>query len=46
VTGFEIEGVSDKLCERFAKRRAEIEREIEKFEKKHGGSRPLRKLPG
>jgi conjugative relaxase-like TrwC/TraI family protein len=36
VTGFEIEGVSDELCERFAKRRAEIEREIEKFEKKHG----------
>jgi conjugative relaxase-like TrwC/TraI family protein len=36
VTGFEIEGVSDMLCERFAKRRAEIEREIEKFEKKHG----------
>ncbi|MGA3171761.1 MAG: MobF family relaxase [Chthoniobacteraceae bacterium] len=36
VTGFEIEGVSDKLCKRFAKRRAEIEREIKKFEKKHG----------
>jgi len=36
VTGFEIEGVSDELCKRFSKRRAEIEREIEKFEKKHG----------
>ena len=36
VIGFEIEGVSDELCERFAKRREEIEREIEKFEKKHG----------
>ena len=38
VTGFEIEGVSDELCERFAKRREEIEREIEKFEEKHGRS--------
>lgn len=36
VTGFEIEGVSNVLCQRFAKRRAEIEREIEKFHKKHG----------
>jgi len=36
VTGFEIEGVSDELCKRFSKRREEIEREIEKFEKKHG----------
>ena len=36
VTGFEIEGVSDKLCERFAKRRTEIEREITKFEETHG----------
>jgi ATP-dependent exoDNAse (exonuclease V) alpha subunit len=36
VTGFEIEGVSDKLCERFAKRRAKIEREIKKFERKYG----------
>jgi conjugative relaxase-like TrwC/TraI family protein len=38
VTGFEIEGVSDELCERFAKRREEIEREIDKFEEKHGRS--------
>ncbi|MGA9575995.1 MAG: MobF family relaxase, partial [Terrimicrobiaceae bacterium] len=36
ITGFEIEGVSDSLCERFSKRREEIERQIEKFEKKHG----------
>ncbi len=36
VTGFEIEGVSDEVCTRFAKRRAEIEREMEKFERKHG----------
>jgi len=36
VTGFEVEGVSDTLCERFAKRRTEIEREIKKFEEKHG----------
>ena len=36
VTGFEIEGVSDALCQRFAKRRAEIEREIENFHTKHG----------
>jgi hypothetical protein len=27
VTGFEIEGVSDALCERFSKQREEIERE-------------------
>ena len=36
ITGFEIEGVSDSLCERFSKRREEIERQIEKFEEKHG----------
>ena len=36
VTGFEIEGVSGELCERFSKRREEIEREIKKFEQKHG----------
>jgi conjugative relaxase-like TrwC/TraI family protein len=36
ITGFEIEGVSDSLCERFSKRRQEIERQIEKFEKKQG----------
>jgi conjugative relaxase-like TrwC/TraI family protein len=35
-TGFEIKGVSNKLCERFAKRREEIEREINKFEKEQG----------
>jgi len=31
--GFAIKGVPDDLCERFAKRRVEIEREIDKFEK-------------
>lgn len=36
VTGFEIEGVSDALCQRYSKRRAEIEREIGVFTKKHG----------
>src|ERR1043165_5431496 len=36
VEGFEIEGVTDALCERFAKRRAEIEEAIQDFEKKHG----------
>ena len=36
ITGFEIEGVSDSLCERFSKRREEIERQIEKFEEKQG----------
>jgi conjugative relaxase-like TrwC/TraI family protein len=36
ITGFEIEGVSDLLCERFSKRREEIERRIEKFEEKQG----------
>ncbi len=36
VTGFEVEGVSEELCARFAKRRAEIEREIAVFQKKHG----------
>ncbi len=35
-TGFEIEGVSDAVCERFSKRREEIERQIEKFEEKQG----------
>ena len=34
ITGFEIDGVSDSLCERFSKRREEIERQIEKFEGK------------
>ncbi len=36
ITGFEIDGVSDSLCERFSKRREEIERQIEKFEEKQG----------
>jgi len=36
VTGFEIEGVSKALCERFAKRRAEIEHEMEKFKMEQG----------
>ena len=36
ITGFEIEGVSESLCERFSKRREEIERQIEKFEEKQG----------
>jgi hypothetical protein len=36
ITGFEIEGASDSLWERFSKRRGEIERQIEKFEEKQG----------
>ncbi|HEX8312280.1 MAG TPA: MobF family relaxase, partial [Chthoniobacteraceae bacterium] len=36
VTGFEVEGVSDELCARFSKRRAEIEQEIVAFEKRNG----------
>jgi hypothetical protein len=36
ITGFEIEGISDSLCERFCKRREEIERQIEKFEETQG----------
>jgi conjugative relaxase-like TrwC/TraI family protein len=36
ITGFEIESVSDALCERFSKRREEIERQIQKFEEKQG----------
>ena len=35
-TGFAIKDVPDVLCQRFAKRREEIEREINKFEKDHG----------
>jgi conjugative relaxase-like TrwC/TraI family protein len=34
--GFAIKDVPDDLCERFAKRREEIERQIDKFEKEHG----------
>ena len=33
ITGFEIKGVSQELCERFAKRREEIEKKIDQFEK-------------
>lgn len=36
VTGFEIEGVSDALCERYAKRRKQIEQAMKVFTKKHG----------
>ena len=36
VTGFEIKGVPQELCERFAKRREEIEKKIDEFEKTHG----------
>ena len=36
VTGFEIEGVTEELCVRFAKRRAEIDREIVAFRQKNG----------
>ena len=36
ITGFEITGVSQELCERFAKRRGEIEKKIDEFEAKHG----------
>lgn len=36
ITGFEIKGVSSELCQRFAKRREEIEKKIDEFEKEHG----------
>jgi conjugative relaxase-like TrwC/TraI family protein len=36
ITGFEIEGVSDSLCDRFSKRREEIQRQVEKFEEMQG----------
>ena len=36
ITGFEIKGVSQELCERFAKRREEIEKKIDQFEKDNG----------
>jgi conjugative relaxase-like TrwC/TraI family protein len=36
ITGFEIKGVSPELCERFSKRREEIEKKIDEFEKEHG----------
>jgi conjugative relaxase-like TrwC/TraI family protein len=35
IKGFEIKGVSQELCERFAKRREEIEKKIDQFEKEH-----------
>ena len=43
-TGFEIEGVSDALCERFSKRREEIERQIERFENKQGRKPTLKEV--
>jgi conjugative relaxase-like TrwC/TraI family protein len=36
IGGFEIKGVSQELCERFAKRRQEIEKKIDQFEKDNG----------
>jgi TrwC relaxase/AAA domain len=36
ITGFEIKGVSEELRERFAKRRAEVEKGIAEFIAKHG----------
>jgi ATP-dependent exoDNAse (exonuclease V) alpha subunit len=36
ITGFEIKGVPPELCERFAKRREEIEKKIDQFEKDTG----------
>jgi conjugative relaxase-like TrwC/TraI family protein len=36
ITGFEIKGVPQELCERFAKRREEIEKKIDQFEKDNG----------
>ncbi len=44
VTGFEIEGVSDELCQRFSKRREEIEREIARFEKERGREPSVREI--
>jgi hypothetical protein len=44
VTGFEIEGVSDALCERFSKQREEIEREIEKFEVRQARKPTIREI--
>ena len=45
ITGFEIEGVSDAVCERFSKRREEIERQIEKFEESRDESPLLKRWP-
>jgi len=44
VTGFEIAGVSDELCQRFSKRREEIEHEIEKFECERGREPTVREV--
>ena len=44
VTGFEIEGVSAALCERFSKRREEIEREIKKFEERQARKPTVREI--
>jgi conjugative relaxase-like TrwC/TraI family protein len=44
ITGFEIDGVSDSLCERFSKRREEIERQVEKFEEKQGRKPTVREI--
>jgi len=44
VTGFEMAGVSDELCQRFSKRREEIEREIEKFESERGREPTVREV--
>jgi conjugative relaxase-like TrwC/TraI family protein len=38
VTGFEIKGVSADICQRFSKRRAEVEAGIEKFKREKGRS--------
>ncbi len=44
VTGFEIDGVSDELCQRFSKRREEIEREISRFERDRGREPTVREI--
>ena len=44
VTGFEIEGVTDELCQRFSKRREEIEREIARFERDRGREPTVREI--
>ncbi len=44
ITGFEIEGLSDSLCERFSKRREEIERQVEKFEEKQGRKATVKEI--
>ena len=36
IEGFEIDGVSDAICERYSKRRAEVEKGIDEFAKKYG----------